>query len=255
MPFFTRASLFVLAVGALALPSPGHAGEGQWRPAQLDAIPKDRTQGLELKSTDLWKGGDERTGGLLRAAVNLSGCSAAFVSPDGLIAINHHCAYSALQANSTPDVDYITQGFLAKDRTAELPATGKTVRIVRSISDVTDRVRAPEALRDLRWTIEDCKRGKDPKTKDYCGCAGRIAALLDSKDAKGKDLGPYPDFFLATAPRFQRCQRSTGARPVAKLRTEPTDDLIAREAARERQIKKIVDSCNGLPAPAIRWRS
>ena len=42
------------------------------------------------------------TGHPMGAIVWLGGCTASFVSPDGLIATNHHCAAGALQYNSTP---------------------------------------------------------------------------------------------------------------------------------------------------------
>ena len=79
------------------------ADEGQWMPSQISDLDFElmRARGLELTAVELWNAsGDERTGGLMRAAVNLSGCTASFISPDGLIATNHHCAYSTIQANS-----------------------------------------------------------------------------------------------------------------------------------------------------------
>ncbi|MBK8241591.1 MAG: S46 family peptidase [Deltaproteobacteria bacterium] len=80
--------------------------------------------------------------GLLAAVVNLSGCSAAFVSPDGLIATNHHCAYGAIQAASSVEHDYLAAGFLARTRAEELPAKNTTVQIVESVTDVTAQIRA-----------------------------------------------------------------------------------------------------------------
>ena len=56
----------------------------------------------------------------MRAAVNLNGCSAAFVSPDGLIATNHHCAYAAIQGNSSVEHDC---GAAARCPTAAARAT------------------------------------------------------------------------------------------------------------------------------------
>ena len=87
--------------------------------------------GLAIPREQLWN----ETGGLLRAAVNLSGCSAAFVSKDGLIATNHHCAHPSIQANSDVAHDYLKDGFLAKDRAAELPGKDLTVRVLEKIDD------------------------------------------------------------------------------------------------------------------------
>ncbi len=127
--------------------------EGQWKPNQIAEVHAEAAKlGLELDADQLWnEAGDERTGGLLRAVVSLGGCSAAFVSADGLIATNHHCAYDSLQANSTVEHDYLKDGFLAATRTDELAAPGKTVKMLHSVTDVTEKVRArlAEARDDL----------------------------------------------------------------------------------------------------------
>ncbi len=136
-----------LAALLLSLAPPAHADEGQWTPDQIaqiadlfspDGKPLEQ-RGLALTPQQLWNPDGERgERGLLRAAVNLSGCSAAFVSARGLIATNHHCAYRALQAQSSPEADYITDGFLATDPTAELEAKGATVQILHRVEDVTE---------------------------------------------------------------------------------------------------------------------
>lgn len=71
------------------------------------------------------------------AIVNIGGCTGSFVSPDGLILTNHHCAFPAVQAASSKENDYITNGFLAQTRSKEIPARGNTVRIIDSYRDVS----------------------------------------------------------------------------------------------------------------------
>src|SRR3546814_17196333 len=58
----------------------------------------------------------------LDAVISLGGCTASFVSPQGLVVTNHHCGYGALQYNSTPERDLLAHGFVAKDFAAELPS-------------------------------------------------------------------------------------------------------------------------------------
>jgi hypothetical protein len=130
------------------------ADEGQWTPDQLDEIDFDelKSRGLELSPDQLW---DPSGGGLLRAAVQLSGCSAAFVSARGLIATNHHCAYGALQDQSSVEHDYLRDGFYAATPGDELEAEGRTVRVLRSITDVTARVH--EAIADAE---DDANRAR-----------------------------------------------------------------------------------------------
>src|SRR5690349_2655218 len=131
--------------------------EGQWKPSQIAQIqPEAAKLGLELTAEQLWNdAGDERTGGLLRAVVNLGGCSAAFISADGLIATNHHCAYGSLQANSSVEHDYLKDGFLAATHADELSAPGQTVKMLHSVKDVTEQVRAR-----LAEAADDAARAK-----------------------------------------------------------------------------------------------
>lgn len=138
----SRAARLPLLLLALAIPlssAPAQANEGQWQPRQIpDIHDRAKRAGLELSAEQLWSDG----GGLLRAAVNIGGCTAAFVSAEGLMSTNHHCAYGALQANSSVEHDYLKDGFLAATRADELSAAGKTVRILDQISDVTAQVQA-----------------------------------------------------------------------------------------------------------------
>jgi hypothetical protein len=77
---------------------------------------------------------------LIDAIVNVGGCSGGFVTAQGLILTNHHCAFGAVQAASTKENDYVTDGFLARSRAEEIPARGLTVRITESYRDVSKEV-------------------------------------------------------------------------------------------------------------------
>ena len=74
---------------------------------------------------------------LIDGIVSLGGCSASFVSPEGLIITNHHCVFGAVQAASTVEKDYLTNGFLAATRPDEIRARGMTARITEEMRDVT----------------------------------------------------------------------------------------------------------------------
>ena len=74
---------------------------------------------------------------LIEAIVSIGGCSASFVSNDGLIITNHHCAFGSVQAASTPEQDYLTNGFLAPTRADEIPARRLTAQITERIRDVS----------------------------------------------------------------------------------------------------------------------
>ncbi len=128
------------ALLALGLGSTGQADEGQWMPKQLSQLDTGTLQqmGLQLSPSELW---NTKDGGLMRAVINLSGCSAGFISAKGLLATNHHCAYRAIQSNSSVEHDYLHDGFLAPALGDELPAKGSTVKVLESIEDVTEKIR------------------------------------------------------------------------------------------------------------------
>lgn len=114
------------------------AAEGMWLPSQTRAIANVmRDAGLQLNA--------EKLGDLdrppLTAIVSLGGCSAAFLSPQGLIATNHHCVYGSIQYNSGPGRDYLTDGFLAATLGDELPAApGSRAYVIEDLRDVTNAV-------------------------------------------------------------------------------------------------------------------
>ena len=118
--------------------SAAHADEGQWQPHQLPQLKSELKRiGITIpaeKLADLSKHP-------MSAMVSLGGCSASFVSPDGLIVTNHHCAYGAVQRNSTPEHNYIVNGYLAKTRDAELAGGPNTlVYVTEKVENVTERV-------------------------------------------------------------------------------------------------------------------
>lgn len=138
MQILKRPSLLFLA---LVVPSSAaHAGEGMWLPEQLDAVGPDMAAlGLELDPAQLGDLAQHPLG----AIISLGGCSASFVSADGLVITNHHCAEGALALNSTPDQDLVTDGFHAGSRQGEIWAgPGSRVYVTESLTDVTDQVRA-----------------------------------------------------------------------------------------------------------------
>jgi hypothetical protein len=109
----------------------------------------------------------------LAAIVRLGGCSASFVSPDGLVVTNHHCVQTALQVNSTPEKNLVENGFLAKTREEE-PSAGPAERVfvAQAFTDITERIRAgldaivdpvkrkEEQEKRVKQQLADCERGR-----------------------------------------------------------------------------------------------
>ncbi len=132
--------VMILAVVCTCVSVLGTASEGMWLPEQLPKI------GDELRQAGLVTPSEEfadLTGHPMGAIVSLGGCSASFVSPEGLVATNHHCAYGTIQFNSTAERNLLKDGFLAATRQDELPASpGSRVYVTVAAKDVTDVVLA-----------------------------------------------------------------------------------------------------------------
>ncbi len=120
-----------------------HAKEGMWVPQQLPEIAGPlKAAGLELSPKQL----ADLTGDPMGAVVALGGCTASFVSPDGLVATNHHCAYGAIQLNSTAQRNLMNDGFVAMQRGEELSAgPAARVFVMDKITEVTDQIKAAAA--------------------------------------------------------------------------------------------------------------
>lgn len=126
----------LLAATALTfIAAPALADEGMWLPSQTPKIAADmRKAGLRMDPVQLGNLAQPP----LTAIASLGGCSAAFLSPTGLVATNHHCVYGSVQYNSKPGQDYLTNGFLAKTLADELPAApGTRIYVIEDLRDVT----------------------------------------------------------------------------------------------------------------------
>ena len=123
-------------LAAFALPA--RAVEGMWMPQQLPLISKAlKAEGLQLAPEQL----AHLTEFPMGAVISLGGCTASFVSAQGLVVTNHHCVYGSVQYNSKPERDLLKNGFLAQSFAEELPAApGSRVFVTEAITDVTAQV-------------------------------------------------------------------------------------------------------------------
>jgi hypothetical protein len=131
-----RSLALALAIAAGA----AHADEGMWMPSQLPQL------AAELKAAG-FKGNPADLADLTRypmsAVVQIPGCTASFVSGQGLVVTNHHCALGAIQLNSTPQRNLIEDGFNAATLADEVPAGPATrIWVTVGFDKVTDRILA-----------------------------------------------------------------------------------------------------------------
>jgi len=95
--------------------------------------------GLKISQQELY---NPKGVSLMDAIVRVGGCTGSFVSNDGLIVTNHHCAFSFVTQISTPEHNFMKDGFLAKTKGEERLAQGLVCKITASYEDVSAKVLA-----------------------------------------------------------------------------------------------------------------
>ena len=134
--FLTSVLTFAVLLSSVSF-SFAHVDEGMFTPDRIGSLNL-KKRGLKIKPEEIYS---PAGGGLTEAVVRLSiGCTAEFVSPDGLILTNHHCGFDALVSASTPEKDLVETGFKADNRAGEIPAKGYSVFVTQRVEDVTARI-------------------------------------------------------------------------------------------------------------------
>jgi len=116
------------------------ADEGMWFLMHLKRLNEADMQkkGLKLTAEEIYS---INNSSLKDAIVQFNGgCTAEIVSGQGLVMTNHHCGYDAIAELSTPEHDYLTNGFWAKSLSEELKPRSLSVRFFVRMDDVTKRI-------------------------------------------------------------------------------------------------------------------
>jgi hypothetical protein len=95
-----------------------------------------------------------------------SGGSGSFVSPHGLVMTNHHVGAGDLEKVSTPEKNYLRDGFHAKNHDEEIKCKALELNVLIGIKDVTDEIEkaippgtaAPEAFKLRRAMIAEIEQ-------------------------------------------------------------------------------------------------
>ncbi|OIQ31692.1 MAG: hypothetical protein BM555_05120 [Crocinitomix sp. MedPE-SWsnd] len=157
------------------------ADEGMYMPFSLKKNYKDMVKsGLEMSYKKMY---DTKKPSIKDAIVSLGGfCTAEIISSQGLMLTNHHCGYDAIRENSTPENDFLTDGFWAANHDEERPIPGLTASIVVEMRDVTKQVKA--VLRD----------GMDEDERNLA--IKKISTELAKEAIEGTDYDAYVESFF-----------------------------------------------------------
>ncbi|GBR05856.1 S46 family peptidase [Asaia siamensis] len=163
---FKRSPLLLSSalVGAVAFAGTAHADEGMWT---FDHLPKAALQ----KSYGFTPDASWIQHVVQSSARLAEGCSASFVSGDGLVMTNHHCANSCLAALSDKDHDYFRDGFTTRDLADERQCPGMEL----------DRL---DTMKDVSGPVADATKGKQGAA--YAAALQEVESKL-TKDCIGGD--------------------------------------------------------------------
>ena len=136
-----------------------------------------------------------------------SGGSGSFVSADGLVLTNHHIASDTLQKISTPEKDYVKEGFYARTRDQEAKAPDLELNQLFSIEDVTAHVTGAvkpemspaEANAARRAAIANIEKDSTEKT----GLRSDVITLYQGGQYNLYRYKKYTDVRLVFVPEFQ----------------------------------------------------
>ena len=129
-----------LIIGVLLIPTTVKADEGMWFLMFIERLNHRDMQkmGLQLTAEEIYSINNHS---LKDAIVQFNGgCTAELISKDGLVLTNHHCGFDAIAELSTPEKDYLTNGYWAATRADELKPSSLFVRFFVRMDDVTKRI-------------------------------------------------------------------------------------------------------------------
>lgn len=132
-----------------------HADEGMWMLTDLKTQNEIAMKelGLQIPIEEIYS---ENNISLKDAVVHFDGgCTGEIISAEGLLLTNHHCGYDAIAHHSSVEHDYLTNGFLARNKAEELYTPDLTVTFIDKILDVTDYVK------------QQLKKDEDPQGTNY----------------------------------------------------------------------------------------
>ncbi len=161
----------LLALVVLVISAPAFSDGGMWTFQEFPHALLKREHGADVSNAWLDR--------VRTATIRLSNCTASFVSADGLILTNHHCAEACLDEHSSKDQNLVAAGFLARTREQELKCGTQIADVLMAMEEITAKVDA--ATRGL-----DAKAANDKRKATMTQL--EQACEQESKAARG---GPY----------------------------------------------------------------
>jgi V8-like Glu-specific endopeptidase len=195
MPRTALLSTAVALAAALITTTAAHADEGMWTYDNFPATKVKQQYGVTIDGAWLDR--------VREASVRLAGCSASFVSPEGLILTNHHCITACLSENSSKEKSLLDDGFVARSRGEEIPCRTQVADVLVGMENVTDKVEAATRGLDERAANEARKRtltGLEQACEKDTGLKCQAVALYNGGQQFLYRYKRYTDVRLVFAP-------------------------------------------------------
>jgi len=133
--------------------------------------------------------------------------SGSFVSPNGLVLTNHHVALEQLQKISTPQKNYVADGFYARTRAEEIKSADAELDVLVSTEDVTARVAAAAARAGSAQAALDARKAEiariEKESVDRTGLRSDIVSMYQGAQYWLYRYKKYTDVRLVFAPEQQ----------------------------------------------------
>ena len=177
MKSFLKKALLSLAA-ALTLTAGARADEGMWLLPLLQKMNAGAMAELGCRLTPEQIYSINNTS-LKDAIVHFGGgCTGEMISNQGLVITNHHCGYSNIQALSTPEHNYLEDGYWAMNLKEELPARGLSVTFLVSMTDVTSVIE-----KAYESALKDNKKAEDKEEIAEAAMEAAAIALAEKAEA------------------------------------------------------------------------
>lgn len=179
----------------LILSSFVRADEGMWLPFMIGRNYKDmKKNGLKLSQEQIYS---INKSSLKDAVISFGGfCTGEIISDQGLVLTNHHCGYDAIAGASTPEKNYLDNGFWAKNHKEEIAVPGLTATFMIRMEDVTATI-----MKELNASMTTEQR--NAKVRELSAILEKDATNGTHYEAFVRDFYDGNEFYLFVKETFK----------------------------------------------------
>jgi hypothetical protein len=230
----------------LALSIPAAADEGMWTFQNFPRATVKEKYGVDIGESWLPR--------IQRAVTRLSGCTGSFISPQGLVLTNHHCAKDCLAELSSASKDYVGQGFVSNARKEELKCPGEIISVLMDIEEITDKVNAATAnLTDVK--ANEARKSELSRLEAECTAAAKTNRRTGPLACEAVNLYQGGQYFLYKYKRYDDVRMAFAPHDAIAAFGGDPDNFNFPRWSLDFSLMRVYE--NGKPAATpdyLRWR-